>query len=179
MVPKETDRGKNVFVIMDEDEEAFSAEDEDKIEMDSDEDEASKVAAQKLSSSISSLIRAAAASFGERPASSSPAPSTPGLTLKALRDHRLHHGSLTPAGGSSSPLASALDMGVGGLGVGGLGGLSGIGGVVNGLRGRDRLRGGGILQGGGAGWANRVMNYGPNTVTPFLQPSQQQGSMQI
>ena len=52
MVPKETDRGKNVFVIMDEDEEAFSAEDEDKIEMDSDEDEASKVAAQKLSSSI-------------------------------------------------------------------------------------------------------------------------------
>ena len=129
----------------------------------------------------SSLIRAAAASFGERPASSSsPAPSTPGLTLQALRDHRLHHGSLAPAagalgGGSSSPLASALDMGVGGLGVGGLGGLSGIGGVVNGLRGRDRLRD----SGGGAGWANRVMNYGPNTVTPFLQPSQQQGGMLI
>ena len=110
----------------------------------------------------SSLIRAAAASFGEKP--SSPSSTTPSLTLQALtqRPSLIRHHGYNLAG--NSPLASALEMGVGGLG----GGLNGIGGVVNGLRGRDDGH-----RGGEAAWANRVMNYGPNTGTPFLLPSRQ------
>ena len=81
----------------------------------------------------SSLIKAAAASFGEKPAS--PASTAPSLTLQALTQRpseirkQIYFNNLA----GNSPLASALDMGVGGLG----GGLNGIGGVVNGLRGRD------------------------------------------